>query len=104
MMTVLVLLTAVAFALLTIFLLIDWGYELLEERQGEDCQHPDEDGVNLDSLVIGQGMCPICGERVKEKPLRCKKCNTAYHRDCWEFNGGECGIYSCDSLRVVKSV
>ena len=50
------------------------------------------------ALVTGQ-RCPVCAcpieEHTEDDPLEiCPRCNTAHHKDCWDYNGG-CAVYAC---------
>lgn len=46
--------------------------------------------------------CPICAGPVEKhvtddalRPVVCTRCDTLYHRACWEGNGGKCAILGC---------
>lgn len=46
--------------------------------------------------------CPICGSPVEKdvteaalRPVACTRCDTLYHRYCWDQNGGQCAILGC---------
>jgi hypothetical protein len=46
--------------------------------------------------------CPICAGAVERfadgaalEPVYCTHCQTLYHRNCWEQNGGKCAILGC---------
>jgi hypothetical protein len=46
--------------------------------------------------------CPICVGPVERnvaeddrRPVVCTRCDTLYHRACWEQNGGKCAILGC---------
>jgi hypothetical protein len=41
-----------------------------------------------------QGVCPVCMSRLQGVLLRCERCRTAHHHDCWKYFGG-CAIYAC---------
>jgi hypothetical protein len=41
-----------------------------------------------------KGACPVCACRLEEPIQRCGRCNTSYHRECWQYFGG-CAIYAC---------
>ena len=38
--------------------------------------------------------CQICGSEIEHEYVTCMKCDTPYHRDCWEYNG-QCAIFGC---------
>ncbi len=46
------------------------------------------------------GRCLICGTALKGKVVRCAKCATPHHAECWSFNG-RCATYACGSAERV---
>lgn len=41
-------------------------------------------------------MCTVCGCKILDAPtIKCPKCETPHHEDCWSYNGG-CGIFACN--------
>lgn len=50
--------------------------------------------VTTESKTMTQAICPICGENVKQRVVRCVSCQTIHHRECWEF-AGACSTYAC---------
>ena len=41
--------------------------------------------------------CPVCGTPLsKGQVVRCLKCRSAHHADCWQFNG-MCATFACGS-------
>lgn len=45
--------------------------------------------------------CRICGSHLEVKgAVSCARCNAAFHRDCWLFNG-KCAIYACGCKTYV---
>lgn len=47
-------------------------------------------------LAESEGQCRVCGELVTTRAVRCARCETTHHEECWEWNG-RCAIYGCDS-------
>jgi len=43
-----------------------------------------------------QGTCQVCGSSLGEPVVRCARCRTAHHADCWEYLGG-CATFGCGS-------
>ena len=41
------------------------------------------------------GRCPICTSALKEPLIRCSRCRSPHHRECWEYLG-YCATYGCD--------
>lgn len=39
--------------------------------------------------------CKLCGQKITSEIVRCSKCHTPYHSDCWEFVG-RCSVFGCD--------
>ncbi len=59
------------------------------------------------ALTTGQ-RCPVCAcpieEHTEEDPLEiCPRCNTAHHKDCWDYNGG-CAVYACRDAEPPEKV
>lgn len=48
----------------------------------------------LEAVPTGEGDCPVCGHGLAEETVRCAKCRTPHHRDCWEYLGA-CATYAC---------
>ena len=47
--------------------------------------------------------CPICAGEVENnldnpalRPVVCAKCQTLYHKTCWEQNGDKCAVLGCE--------
>jgi hypothetical protein len=38
--------------------------------------------------------CPVCGEPLKADVVRCVRCRTPHHRECWNYSQA-CAIYGC---------
>jgi hypothetical protein len=46
-----------------------------------------------------RSQCLVCGQLLRERPVvRCRRCETAHHQDCWEYNG-RCAVYGCPEVR-----
>jgi len=41
------------------------------------------------------GRCPICTTVLREPLVRCERCRSPHHRECWEYLGS-CATYGCD--------
>ncbi len=53
------------------------------------------------TVIERESSCQICGGTLVEGALvRCAKCSTPHHRDCWEFNG-RCSTFACGESRAV---
>ena len=44
--------------------------------------------------------CLVCGERILLDRIECRRCDTAHHKDCWDYNG-RCSTYACGERRYV---
>ena len=49
-------------------------------------------GESLEKL---SGRCPICTTGLREPLIRCPRCRSPHHRECWEYLG-HCATYGCD--------
>ncbi|MBM3998389.1 MAG: hypothetical protein FJ297_02405 [Planctomycetes bacterium] len=38
--------------------------------------------------------CQICGQPIASDLVRCRRCGTPHHRECWEYNGA-CSVFGC---------
>ncbi|HLF94547.1 MAG TPA: RING finger protein [Planctomycetota bacterium] len=57
--------------------------------------------VSEGTVIDRESACQICGGTLVEGALvRCAKCSTPHHRDCWEFNG-RCSTFACGERRAV---
>ncbi len=45
-------------------------------------------------------LCRVCGAPMVQQLVRCPKCETPHHRDCWEYNVG-CAIYGCNATQFT---
>jgi hypothetical protein len=68
--------------------------------QGEPIRVTPEDVAEANRLSLS---CPICAGAVERSadeaalaPVYCTKCQTLYHRTCWDQNGGRCAVLGCD--------
>jgi hypothetical protein len=49
--------------------------------------------------IDAESICKICGASLAEGAVvRCAKCSTPHHRDCWDFNG-RCSTFECGETR-----
>jgi hypothetical protein len=72
-------------------LLLVWereiGIEILDEPAAPDGEAP---------------KCQVCSHPIApESRVRCRRCRTPHHPDCWEFNGG-CATFACGEKQVFK--
>lgn len=44
--------------------------------------------------TAAEGACQVCGAALGEEAVRCAKCETRHHADCWEY-AGRCSTYGC---------
>ncbi|MBV8878353.1 MAG: hypothetical protein JO332_00175 [Planctomycetaceae bacterium] len=41
------------------------------------------------------GRCPICATALVEPLVRCHRCRSPHHKECWDY-AGRCATYGCD--------
>jgi hypothetical protein len=46
------------------------------------------------------GVCQVCGAELGGKLVRCSRCSTPHHADCWEY-AGVCSTYGCGGTSVA---
>jgi C4-type Zn-finger protein len=59
---------------------------------------PDEIG----SCVSQDGNCPICGQGIFRRKMKCPVCKTPHHEECWDYNE-KCGMYACNGVKTVEA-
>ncbi|HKS16459.1 MAG TPA: RING finger protein [Planctomycetota bacterium] len=65
----------------------DNGIEILEESPGPADEAP---------------KCQVCSHPITaDSRVRCRRCRTPHHPDCWEFNGG-CATFACGEKQTLK--
>ena len=60
-------------------------------------------GVEMESVKVDAagGICQVCGTQMEEQ-VRCARCDTPHHRECWEYMGA-CSTFACGETRAVAS-
>ncbi len=79
---------------------LDRACELIERVAG-DRGRPAASDI-LDVLVLSTdraATCQVCGEEVSFDPVKCDRCGTPHHRDCWSYLG-KCAVYACPGERT----
>jgi hypothetical protein len=60
-----------------------------------------EDGI---AWVAGETeepvLCPVCAAAMVDSVVRCDKCETPHHEECWTYVG-RCSTYACKGKRCV---
>lgn len=60
------------------------------------------DGIHWDNVRIeAGGICSVCGTEMTLQLVRCRKCKTPHHRDCWVY-AGKCSTFACGERRSVQ--
>ena len=67
-----------------------------------------ENGIEiLDEAAAPAGetsKCLVCSHPIApDEHVRCRRCRTPHHPDCWEFNGG-CATFACGEKHSLKEV
>lgn len=58
--------------------------------------------VQVKLKITPDAECQVCGVSLARGPVvRCAKCSTPHHKDCWEFNG-RCSTFACGEARATK--
>ena len=67
--------------------------------ESDPIQITDQDISEANKLSLS---CPICASAVENNvntpavsPVICARCQTLYHRACWEQNGDKCAVLGC---------
>ncbi|HZE97911.1 MAG TPA: RING finger protein [Planctomycetota bacterium] len=57
---------------------------------------PPEQGIVMGEVRESlSGRCPICATTLSEPVVRCERCRSPHHRDCWVYLG-RCATYGCE--------
>ena len=73
------------------------AYQLLDALPGADGRERIRVGPAR-QRIDAESMCRICGTGLAQgKVVRCAKCATPHHADCWDFNG-RCAIFACGEV------
>ena len=63
---------------------------------------PERDGVEMvgeRQESLREASCDVCGASLKQGiVVRCARCSTPHHKDCWAFNG-KCAVFACGETR-----
>jgi hypothetical protein len=74
------------------------AFQLLDALPGSDGKGRVSIGV-VRVKIDAESICRVCGASLAEGALvRCAKCSTPHHKDCWDFNG-RCSTFACGETR-----
>jgi hypothetical protein len=74
------------------------AFQLLDAIPGSDGKGRVTIGV-VRMKIDAESICKICGVSLAEGGVvKCHKCSTPHHQDCWEFNG-RCSTFACGETR-----
>lgn len=57
-------------------------------------------GAELVCTIASEGACQVCGQPLGGDAVRCAKCATPHHRECWEYID-QCSTFACGEKRFV---
>lgn len=57
--------------------------------------------VTAEQKPAEPGVCQVCGEVIAGQEVRCSRCHSPHHLECWNYNG-ECSIYACGSKQYYE--
>jgi hypothetical protein len=64
----------------------------------KDCSQPKSPVIYTSYLLLDSIVqCPVCRTTLKGWTIKCARCDTAHHYDCWHFTG-HCSTYQCASI------
>jgi hypothetical protein len=75
--------------------------ELYDRARGRASMEREVEFVS--ELKLGEPkevVCQICGEAISQESVRCRRCKTPHHADCWEYFGG-CSTFGCGEKRYI---
>lgn len=56
-------------------------------------------GIVLGEVRISGGLCPVCGTGLRDRLVKCERCRTPQHAECWAYLG-RCATYACRGTRA----
>ena len=62
---------------------------------------PDEGIAWVAGGEADPGICPVCAVPMESTVVRCDKCGTPHHEECWTYVG-QCSTYACKGKRWVS--
>ena len=54
----------------------------------------------IETRSVAAGVCQVCGADLGGRLVRCSRCSTPHHADCWEY-AGVCSTYGCGGTSAV---
>lgn len=54
----------------------------------------------IEETSSASGQCQVCGQVMRERVVRCARCLTPHHEECWKYVG-ECSTYACKERGYV---
>lgn len=73
-----------------------------EEFLGHLLNRKAGDGVEWSVAGISSGgTCSVCGTVMESHLVKCRKCKTPHHRDCWVY-AGKCSTFACGEKRFSQ--
>jgi hypothetical protein len=74
------------------------AFQLLDALPGADGKGRVSIGA-VRVKIDAESICRICGATLAEGAVvRCARCSTPHHQDCWDFNG-RCSTFACGETR-----
>ncbi len=74
------------------------AFQLLDELPGVEGAERVQVGETREAIGE-ESECQVCGTTLRSgQVVRCARCRTPHHRDCWEFNG-RCSTFACGETR-----
>lgn len=68
------------------------------ERLLDLCASREGTGIRIVEAKLEEaGTCQICGTPIAGEVVRCRKCNTPHHKDCWDYLG-RCSTFGCKGV------
>ncbi len=80
----------------TLHQLIDASLDLYDRTMA--CEGKGIEIISSFAASETEVVCQICGEPITEEPVRCRRCKTPHHEDCWQYFGG-CSTFACGGRR-----
>ncbi len=65
------------------------------EMTGYMLTPPGETGIRWVEVRPLTGTCPVCSTALAAPVLRCDRCDTPHHEQCWDYLG-RCAVYGCE--------
>lgn len=71
------------------------------DNQNDSDIVPVDEAAPVSQRTFAEGTCPVCSDVLDADIIKCPRCDTLHHQECWEYNDG-CAIYGCKASLMLS--